>query len=50
MESLSSTMVDGEVLWTPPATARTDFEIGRFMSWVERRHGYSFASYDDLWR
>lgn len=39
----------GDVLWTPPADARTATEIGRFMTWVERRHGLSFAGYDDLW-
>lgn len=40
----------GEVIWTPGATARTDCELGRFMTWVERRHQLAFTDYDDLWR
>jgi acetoacetyl-CoA synthetase len=50
MTAVSSTMVDGEVLWTPGPHARQDCEMGRFLTWVERRHGLSFADYQAAWQ
>jgi acetoacetyl-CoA synthetase len=38
------------VLWTPPPDARRETEIGRYLEWLERKRGLTFASYDDLQR
>jgi acetoacetyl-CoA synthetase len=38
------------VLWTPPADVRETTEIGRYLGWLERERGRSFATYDELWR
>ena len=40
----------GQTLWTPPADARERSEIGRYLTWLERERGLSFASYDELHR
>jgi acetoacetyl-CoA synthetase len=39
-----------EVLWSPPPDVRTNSRIGRFLDFLERRHGLRFDGYDDLWR
>jgi acetoacetyl-CoA synthetase len=46
----SLTEQPGPVLWTPPADARETTEIGRYLSWLDRERGRSFAGYDELWR
>lgn len=40
----------GEVLWSPPPDVREATKMGRFLAWVEQRHGVTFKSYDDAWR
>jgi acetoacetyl-CoA synthetase len=40
----------GQVLWTPPADARERSELGRYLAWLERERGLSFAGYRDLHR
>ena len=40
----------GEVLWTPPDDARERFQLGRYLTWLERERGLSFESYDELHR
>ena len=39
-----------EILWSPPPDARVRTRIGRYLAWLEDRHGLSFATYDELWR
>ena len=43
-------IVQGDVLWSPPSDARERFVIGRYLGWLERERGLSFAGYDELWR
>jgi len=43
-------IAQGDVLWTPPPDARERFVIGRYLTWLERERGLSFAGYDDLWQ
>ena len=43
-------VAQGDVLWSPPPDARERFVIGRYLAWLERERGLSFASYDELWR
>jgi acetoacetyl-CoA synthetase len=38
------------VLWTPPADVWETTEIGRYVTWLERERGLSFANYDELQR
>jgi acetoacetyl-CoA synthetase len=38
------------VLWTPPADVWETTEIGRYVAWLERERGLSFADYDELQR
>jgi acetoacetyl-CoA synthetase len=38
------------VLWTPPADVWETTEIGRYVTWLERERGLSFATYDELQR
>jgi acetoacetyl-CoA synthetase len=38
------------VLWTPPADVWETTEIGRYVIWLERERGLSFASYEELQR
>src|SRR3954454_11412999 len=38
------------VLWTPPADVWETTEIGRYVMWLERERGLSFASYEELQR
>ncbi len=40
----------GDVLWSPPADARTRSEIGRYMDWLSAERGLDFADYDELHR
>jgi acetoacetyl-CoA synthetase len=37
-------------LWTPSEERVQAAEMTRFMSWVGKRHGRSFADYGELWR
>jgi acetoacetyl-CoA synthetase len=39
-----------KVLWSPPADARTSTNLGRYLAWLEARHGLRFDTYDELWR
>jgi acetoacetyl-CoA synthetase len=38
------------VLWRPPPDVWETTEIGRYVTWLERERGHSFASYDELQR
>ena len=38
------------VLWTPPPDVWESTEIGRYVTWLERERGLSFATYDELQR
>ncbi len=38
----------GGVLWTPPADIRETSEVGRYLAWLERERGLTFADYDAL--
>ena len=38
------------VLWTPRADVRETTEIGRYVTWLERERGLTFATYDELQR
>jgi acetoacetyl-CoA synthetase len=40
----------GDVLWKPPADARERFEVGRYMTWLQRERGLDFADYAELHR
>ena len=44
------TLVQGQVLWTPPADARERFVLGRYLEWLRRERGLDFAGYDELWK
>jgi acetoacetyl-CoA synthetase len=48
--STGQPIAQGDVLWSPPPDARERFVIGRYLAWLERERGLSFASYDELWR
>jgi acetoacetyl-CoA synthetase len=48
--STGQPIAQGDVLWSPPPDARERFVIGRYLGWLERERGLSFAGYDDLWR
>ncbi|HXG26179.1 MAG TPA: acetoacetate--CoA ligase [Candidatus Binatia bacterium] len=39
-----------EVLWRPPADARTASRMGRYLDWLAASGGPSLATYDDAWR
>ena len=39
----------GTVLWQPPDDVRETSRIGRYMSWLERERGLTFADYAALW-
>jgi acetoacetyl-CoA synthetase len=43
-------MSDGDILWTPPADVLETTQIGRYLAWLERERGLSFADYDELQR
>ena len=42
-------MTTPQVLWTPPADARSTTRLGQFLDFCGQRHGRSFAGYDELW-
>jgi acetoacetyl-CoA synthetase len=42
--------LDPRVLWEPRPDARETSEVGRFLAWLERERGLSFAGYDELHR
>ncbi|GGN28041.1 acetoacetyl-CoA synthetase [Actinoplanes campanulatus] len=39
----------GTLLWEPPADIRETSRIGRYLEWLERERGLSFADYAALW-
>jgi acetoacetyl-CoA synthetase len=39
-----------EVLWEPPADARTASRLGRYLDWLATHGGPDLGSYDDAWR
>jgi acetoacetyl-CoA synthetase len=41
---------EGEILWTPPADARSRFEIGRYLEWLRAERGLDFPDYRELHR
>ena len=43
-------MIQGQVLWTPPADVRDRTEIGSYLGWLRRERELEFADYDALWR
>ena len=40
----------GQVLWTPPADARTHTRVGQFMDWLGAERGRELAGFDELHR
>jgi acetoacetyl-CoA synthetase len=40
----------GEVVWTPPAGARSTTRIGGFLDWLVESRGLAFDGYSDLWQ
>jgi acetoacetyl-CoA synthetase len=42
--------MDGDILWTPPADARTSSRMGRLMTAVEAKHDVTLTDYDAFWR
>ena len=42
------TLSVGDVVWSPPADVRERTELGRYLGWLERERGRSFAGYGDL--
>ena len=40
----------GQVLWTPPAGPRGQFELGRFLDWLQAERGLDFSGYHDFHR
>ena len=40
----------GELVWEPPADARTASTLGRFLTWLADERGRELAGYDELWR
>ncbi len=43
-------MPDPEVLWSPPADARTTSRMGAYLDWLESSRGLRLDGYDALWR
>ncbi len=43
-------MIQGEVIWAPPADWRERFEMGRYVEWLRTERGLDFAGYDELCR
>src|SRR5437899_3343451 len=43
-------LTQGQVLWTPPADARSRFELGRYMEWLSTQRSLEFADYEELRR
>ena len=42
------TLTVGDVVWSPPPDVRERTELGRYLGWLERERGRSFAGYGDL--
>ena len=40
---------EGDLLWTPGADWVASTNLAKFMRWLERERGLSFATYDALW-
>lgn len=54
-DSAAPTVVDaspgeGEILWTPPASCRSESRLAAYERWLTERSGLRFTGYDDLWR
>jgi acetoacetyl-CoA synthetase len=43
-------MATAPTLWEPSEQDRAEANVTRYMEWLAREDGRSFASYDDLWR
>ncbi|MGA8113590.1 MAG: acetoacetate--CoA ligase [Actinocatenispora sp.] len=43
-------MVAGEVLWEPPADARSSTRVGDYLRWLREHRGVDHAGYQDLYR
>ncbi len=43
-------MSRGEVVWSPPADARSTTRMGAYLSWLESERGLSFESPQALWQ
>jgi acetoacetyl-CoA synthetase len=41
---------EGDLLWTPPADVREHTQVGRYLGWLERERGLTFADHDALWK
>ena len=44
------TCEQGEILWAPPADARSRFELGRYLEWLRAARGLDFAGYHEVHR
>jgi acetoacetyl-CoA synthetase len=42
--------MSAEILWQPPADARSRTRLGRYMTWLQQSRSLSFATYDELWQ
>ena len=42
--------MDPEVLWSPPADIRARSRVGRYLTWLEERHGRRLDDYAEAWR
>ncbi|HEV7677699.1 MAG TPA: acetoacetate--CoA ligase [Candidatus Dormibacteraeota bacterium] len=42
--------MSAEILWEPPAGARSSTRLGRYMAWLQESRRLSFATYDELWQ
>ena len=40
----------GDVLWSPPADVLETTHVGRFLTWVNERHGLDLHDHESLWR
>ncbi|CAA9446275.1 MAG: Acetoacetyl-CoA synthetase [uncultured Rubrobacteraceae bacterium] len=43
------TISEGTLLWEPSAGMRENANLARYMEWLEREKGLSFAGYNELW-
>ena len=46
----SGSVEEGTLLWEPTAPARARANITRYLSWLQKRTGRVFSTYDELWR
>ena len=45
-----TTQAEATLLWEPSEEVKQGANLTAYMGWLEREHGLSFASYDELWR